>query len=509
MKYLIKAAIFDLDGVLTNTAEQHTRAWKLAFDDYNFRRKNEGKEPYTPFSPEEDYKRYIDGIPRYDGVYNFLQSRRIELPLGTAQDDKDMETICGIGNLKNSIYQKLISEEGVQVLDQNVKIIRSWKEEGIKTAVISSSRNCGKILEATGLTNLFEVRVDGVTSEERNIPGKPAPDIFLTAAKDLGVTPQEALIVEDAQAGVEAGKKGNFRLVIGIKNASNEKELLEKGANVVVSNLQELDLEFKKSKKPGVLPSALKSFKQLSENFEEAPPLLFLDFDGTLSPIVEHHNDAEISDEMRGLVEELAGKYPVAVVSGRGLADVKKRVALPELYYAGSHGFEISGPDGFARDHEDAVQVIPVFNELEPILREKLKHIAGIDFERKKFTLAIHYRQVKPEQEQDVHKIVPEVLRNYPKVAAAGGKKVIEIKPAIDWHKGKAVEFLKSVLSDKKNPFSIYLGDDVTDEDAFKYVSNGLGILVGDHGVATYAEYHLEDLEQVKQFFEKLLNLKT
>ncbi len=507
MKYPIKAAIFDLDGVITKTAEQHTRAWKLAFDEYNSRRKKEGKEPFQPFSPKEDYKRFIDGIPRYDGVYNFLQSRGIDLPRGTRDDDQDEETICGIGNLKNNIYQNLISEEGVQVLEKNVERIKAWKEEGIKTAVISSSKNCQKILELTGVSDLFEVRVDGITSEEKNIPGKPAPDIFLTAAKELGVTPQEALIVEDAQAGIEAGRKGNFRLVIGIKNASNEKELLDKGADRVVDNLQELHLEFKKSKDPKVLPSALKCFGQLSGNFQGEAPLLFLDFDGTLSPIVEHHNDAEISDEMRNLVEELAEKYPVAVVSGRGLVDVRKRVGLPEIFYAGSHGFEIAGPNGFSRDHEEAVKVIPVFNEIEPILKEKLANIVGVDFERKKFTLAIHYRQVKPEQEQEVHSIVEAVLNDHPQVSAAGGKKVIEIRPAIDWHKGRAVEFLKKELSRKKDAFSIYVGDDVTDEDAFHYVGNGLGILVGDHGRETYADYRLEDLEQVKQFFIKMLKV--
>ncbi|HER40200.1 MAG TPA: trehalose-phosphatase, partial [Salinimicrobium catena] len=247
-------------------------------------------------------------------------------------------------------------------------------------------------------------------------------------------------------------------------------------------------------------------FGQLVENFKDVSPLLFLDFDGTLSPIVEHHEDAEISEEMRSLVRELSKKYPVAVVSGRGLSDVKKRMGLPDLFYAGSHGFEISGPGGFARDHEEAVKVMPVFNELEPLLKEKLDHIPGVDFERKKFTLAVHYRQVKQEQEQEVHDVVAAVLKDHPQVIGAGGKKVIEIRPAIDWHKGKAVEFLKKELSKEKDPFSVYIGDDVTDEDAFKFVVNGLGILVGYHGLETYADYHLEDLEQVKQFFRKLLN---
>lgn len=506
MKYAIRAAILDLDGVLTQTASQHARAWEMAFDEYNRKRREKGKEPFKPFEIEKDYPEYIDGIPRYDGVSAFLNSRGIELPFGSPEDDKDKETVCGIGNLKNGLYQKLISEEGVKVFEKNIATIRAWKEQGIKTAVISSSKNCKNILELAGLTDLFEVRVDGITSEEQNITGKPAPDIFLEAARQLNVPPQEALIVEDAQAGVEAGRNGEFRLVIGIKNASNESQLLEKGADVVVDNLEELHLEFKKRREARVLPSALKCFGQLVENFKNVTPLLFLDFDGTLSPIVEHHEDAEISEEMRSLVRELAKKYPVAVVSGRGLSDVKKRMGLPDLFYAGSHGFEISGPGGFARDHEEAVKVMPVFNELEPLLKVKLDHIPGVGFERKKFTLAVHYRQVKQEQEQEVHDVVGAVLKDHPQVIGAGGKKVIEIRPAIDWHKGKAVEFLKKELSKEKDPFSIYIGDDVTDEDAFKFVVNGLGILVGYHGMETYADYHLEDLEQVKQFFRKLLN---
>lgn len=263
----------------------------------------------------------------------------------------------------------------------------------------------------------------------------------------------------------------------------------------------------KEGKNPTDLPSALKEFLTLTKEFKEDKPLLFLDFDGTLSPIVEHHEDAAISEEMRELVKALAEKYPVAVVSGRGLSDVKKRVNLPDLFYAGSHGFEISGPNNFASDHEEAVKVIPVFNEIEPILKRKLAKIQGVDFERKKFTLAIHYRQVKQELESQVHELVSEVLQDHPEVIKADGKKVIEIRPAIDWHKGKAVEFLKKELSKKNNPQALYIGDDVTDEDAFEYDTNGIGILVGEHGRKTFADYRLEDIEEVKELFHRLLKL--
>lgn len=265
-------------------------------------------------------------------------------------------------------------------------------------------------------------------------------------------------------------------------------------------------MESKKEKFPAELPSALTHFQKITEAFQQDKPLLFLDFDGTLAPIVEHHEQAAISEDMRSLVKELAGKFPVAVVSGRGLADVKKRVGLPKLFYAGSHGFEISGPHGFSKDNEEAVKLLPVFEEIEPLLKEKLSHIDGVDFERKKFTLAIHYRQVSAEQEDEVHSNVSDILVKYPELSKADGKKVIEVRPAIDWHKGRAVNFLKKELSTKTNPFSIYIGDDVTDEDAFEYVDNGIGILVGEHGRQTYADFGVENIEEVKQFFRRLLD---
>ncbi|WP_373058408.1 trehalose-phosphatase [Zunongwangia sp. H14] len=253
------------------------------------------------------------------------------------------------------------------------------------------------------------------------------------------------------------------------------------------------------------LPSALEHEKELREKFNKIKPLFFLDFDGTLAPIVEHHEDAAISEEMRELVLQLSKKYPTAVVSGRGMKDVSQRVNLPQLYYAGSHGFEISGPGNFLKENDEAQKVLPKFDEIEPLLREELKDIRGVDFERKKFTLAIHYRQVKEEMADEVHHRVATVLKSYPDLKKADGKKVIEIRPSIDWHKGKAVEFLKTQLGEKDQDYSVYIGDDVTDEDAFKYVKHGLGILVGDHGHETSADYALKDLDEVKQFFELLL----
>ena len=243
----IKAVICDLDGVITDTARQHARAWKATFDRYNERRREQGKDTYREFSIAEDYPEYIDGVPRYDGVERFLQSRDIDLPYGSPEDAPEEETICGLGNAKNERFHELLETEGVTVLEPNVSQVRAWRDQGLRTAIISSSRNCRRILELAGLTDLFEVRIDGVVSEARGIPGKPAPDIFLAAARDLQVEPAAAMVVEDSLAGISAGAAGDFGLLIAIEGAPARNALLERGADRVVRNLQALDLELNKT----------------------------------------------------------------------------------------------------------------------------------------------------------------------------------------------------------------------------------------------------------------------
>ncbi|MDQ3192893.1 MAG: trehalose-phosphatase [Bacteroidota bacterium] len=501
----LQAAIIDLDGVITRTATQHAKAWKSMFDKYNELRRKEGKQTYSPFIKEEDYPKLIDGIPRYDGVEEFLKSRNIKLPYGSPDDKSGKETICGLGNWKNTLFHKIIKEEGVEVFEDNIEAIKNWKKQGIKTAVISSSRNCKEILEATGLENLFDARVDGIISIERNIKGKPAPDIFLEAAKDLDVKPENAMIVEDSRAGIEAGKRGNFRLVVGIKNGSNMEELMNKGADKVVENLKTIDITCKETHSAKELPSALENILELKKKLEKVTTLLFLDFDGTLTPIVENHDDAAISDEMRALIERLAAKYSISIISGRGLSDVKARVGLNNIYYAGSHGFEISGPNNFFKENDEAQKVLPVFEELEPELKNKLKEIEGVRFERKKFTLAVHYRQVAKEKEKEVLAIIEKTVQNYKDVKMGEGKKVVEIRPNLNWDKGSAVEMLIQELTTTGNDFlPVYIGDDITDEDAFKTLIGGIGILVGEHGKKSYADFHLENVEEVKEFLDQL-----
>jgi beta-phosphoglucomutase family hydrolase len=231
----IKACLLDMDGVLTDTASTHARAWKQTFDELLARHPGQ-----APFDLDSDYKAYVDGKTRYDGVQSFLSSRGIELPRGTADDSPEDETVSGVGNRKNELVQRLIAEDGVIVYDGSVRFVREARAAGLKTAVVSSSANTPQILAAAGITDLFDARVDGVVIADEGLPGKPAPDSFLRGAELLGVPASAGAVFEDALAGVQAGRAGNFGLVVGVDRAGNPQALLDHGADTVVSDLGEL-----------------------------------------------------------------------------------------------------------------------------------------------------------------------------------------------------------------------------------------------------------------------------
>jgi len=242
-KYLFEAVIFDLDGVITRTALVHSHAWKKMFDDYLRYREDKFGEPFKEFTQKEDYLPYVDGKPRYEGVKSFLESRGILIPFGDPSDEVEMETVCGLGNRKNITFNEVLVREGVSVYESTVQLIHDLKKTGIKVGVASSSKNCEAVLEAAGLISLIETRVDGVVSAEMGLKGKPEPDIFTTAARNLGVKPHNAVVVEDATSGVSAGRAGNFGLVLGIAREENNHELLINGADIVVNDISETSME--------------------------------------------------------------------------------------------------------------------------------------------------------------------------------------------------------------------------------------------------------------------------
>jgi beta-phosphoglucomutase family hydrolase len=235
----IRACLFDLDGVLTPTALVHAAAWKQMFDAYLRERAAQTGQPFEPFDAAADYERYVDGKPRYDGVRSFLASRGIELSEGTPADPAGAETVCGLGNRKDELVVDLL-RRGVEPYPGSVRYVRAVRDAGLHRAVVSASVHCAEVLEAAGIADLFEVRIDGIVAAERRLRGKPAPDTFLAAAEGLGVPPSAAAVFEDALAGVEAGRAGGFGFVVGVDRVGQAEALREHGADVVVSDLAEL-----------------------------------------------------------------------------------------------------------------------------------------------------------------------------------------------------------------------------------------------------------------------------
>ena len=232
--------LFDLDGVLTDTAALHASAWQHMFDEFLKPWAKDHDEPFVPFDLGRDYPRYLDGKPRYDGVRSFLESRSISLPQGTPDDPPDALTVDGLGNRKNDLVQQLLESEGVSPFPGSVTLLHHLRAIGLKTAVVSSSKNCKAVIEAAGIADQFDERVDGWDVEVGGIAGKPAPDTFVEAARRLGVPVERGVVFEDALAGVQAGKAGGFGLVIGVDRARQAEALHEHGADVVVQDLAEL-----------------------------------------------------------------------------------------------------------------------------------------------------------------------------------------------------------------------------------------------------------------------------
>ncbi len=503
----IDALIFDMDGVVTNTRSTHEQAWKELFDAFL---KNNGKKEMQP----DDYARYLDGKPRYEGVKSFLQARQIDLPYGKTDDPPGEDTVCGLGNRKDEIFNTLIEKEGAERYPDAVEKIEKWRKKGLKTAIVSSSKNCEKIIAYAGAAHLFDVRVDGVISEERNLTGKPHPDIFLEAARELGVRPENSIVFEDAISGVEAGQKGFFGLVAGVARFENRDVLLQHGADITFTTFEDFNLFEDESLAGYFRPSRPLVFSGEADLFDKlssSKPVFFLDYDGTLTPIVNKPEDAVLSDSMRDTLAKLAELFTVAIVTGRDVEDVQQLVGLDNLIYSGSHGYITTGPDGMYMEHERSDEIIALLDMVEKDLHDLMDNrVEGVQIERKRYAIAVHYRNAEEKDVPFVYQVVERLLERHDGLKTGEGKKIVEIKPDIDWHKGKAVRWIMDKLgvSDKPGLLPLFIGDDVTDEDAFRALSdNGVGILVENHGQQTAAAYSLKNVFQVEQFFKKIIEM--
>jgi trehalose 6-phosphate phosphatase len=499
------AVIFDLDGVVTRTARVHAAAWKKLFDAFLAGREG---EDFEPFSVEKDYLLYVDGRPRYEGVKSFLGSRGIELPFGESGEEPGWKTVCGLGNMKNRFFREHLQEEGVDVYPDTLDLLRSLGERGFATAIISSSRNCLDVLAAAGVEGLVDAVVDGNDSARLGLSGKPAPDVFLEAARRLEVDPRRAVVVEDALAGVEAGRRGGFGCVIGVDRSGQAEALREQGADRVVRGLGEVTVAGAGERPSDELSSALENAAEIARCAMNGRLAVFLDYDGTLTPIVDRPERAYFPEAAREAVRNLAELCTVAVVSGRDLQDVRRLVGIEEIFYAGSHGFDIAGPQGWHLDYQQGIEYLPSLDLAEEELKRQLENLEGVLVERKRFAVAVHFRRVAEERRREVEAAFDEVLGGHSNLRKSGGKMIFELRPDIDWDKGKAVSWLLAQLGlEGPGVLPLYLGDDLTDEDAFRELrrrGEGLGIVVREELRVTAAHYALEHTGEVRQFLQAL-----
>lgn len=500
---LLDAVVFDTDGVLTRTASVHFSAWKAVLDPVLAGLAvGAAARPLT----DADYRHHIDGIGRYDGVAALLASRGIELPWGDPDDAPGHDTVCAVGNLKNRAFADAIAEQGVAPYLSTRHLIDALHAEGIRTAAISASRNCRAVLDAAGMLDLFEVVVDGNDVATLGLAGKPDPAIFLEAANRLGTEIARTAVVEDAEAGVQAGRAGGFGLVVGFDRTRHPGRLAA-AADLVVpdaADLQLRDRRLGRDPHPQArlrdLPDALHDH-DVARMLEGRPVAVFLDYDGTLTPIVPRPEDATLAPHTRDALVELARVCTVGIISGRDLDDVSTMVDVPGLWVAGSHGFDVRAPDGTRTQFEQGAAALPALDEAELALVDAIAAAPGARVERKRFAIAVHYRQVDNGDVAGLEAAVQALADGSPALRMAGGKKIFELRPAADWHKGAALSWLLEATGSGSDTLAVFIGDDVTDEDALDRVrSSGLGVVVGDEERSTAAHCRLDEPDRVAAF---------
>jgi alpha,alpha-trehalase len=374
------------------------------------------------------------------------------------------------------------------------------------------------VLRAAGMLDLFDVRVDGNDAAAIGFPGKPAPDVFLEAARRLGVEPGEAGVVEDAISGVMAGRAGGFGLVVGLDRTRNP-EPLAAFADIVVPDLADLGVVAIAGVDDGAevhrvvparawlpdLPDALTDF-DLSRQVAGKTVAVFCDYDGALTPIVGRPEDAAIPTATLAALEALAARTVVGVVSGRDLADVMAMVPTERVWFAGSHGFDVRKPDGTREEFTEGAAALPELASADAQLAERLVAIEGAWAERKRFAIAVHYRAVPDDRIAELESLVSDVAAAHGALRMTGGKKVFELRPDIEWHKGRAVRWLVEAAGlDPTTTLAIFVGDDVTDEDGFEEVRDrGVGVVVGTEDRHTAAHLRVDDPDSTRALLERL-----
>ncbi|MDT7765825.1 MAG: alpha,alpha-trehalase, partial [Mycobacterium sp.] len=394
--------------------------------------------------------------------------------------------------------------DDVPLFAATVDLARKLQDIGVAAAAYSSSPRCQQALKAAGVDDLFGVCIDGIAGE-RGVAEKPDPAVLLEATHLLGVRPQRCVVVENSAAGVAAGRDGGFALVVGIDGTGGADDLARHGADVVLSDLADVAVRTG-DKRISELPNALASYGQLIGITSARESILFLDYDGTLSPIVSDPTAARLVDGAAEALERVAGVCPVAILSGRDLADVRSRVDIPGVWYAGSHGFELTGPDGTHHQNEAAAVFIPVLERAAAELSTRLAQIPGVRVEHKRFAVAVHYREVAQERVGEIVAAAHQ-LGARDGLRVTSGRKLVELRPDLDWDKGTTLAWIRDRIDASGSLLPIYIGDDLTDEDAFDAIKfDGIGIVVGhdeDGDRKTAAHFTLQSPDEVREFIQR------
>lgn len=388
----------------------------------------------------------------------------------------------------------LADAEGGPMFESTIKLARKLLDVGVATAACSLRPDGQQLLKAAGIEDYFGVCVDGVPTAA-----------LADCTRRLGVRAERSVVVDDACAGVAAAHDAGFALVIGVDRAGHADRLLSCGADVVVADLDDVGVRTG-DRQMSALPDAVKSYGQLIGVLGARDPVLFFDYDGTLSPIVADPDAAALVDGAAEALEILASQCPVAILSGRDLADIRTRVPIPGIWYAGSHGFELTEPDGTYHRNEKAGAAIGVLERAAAELGECLAEIPGARVEHKRFAVAVHYREVAPEH---IGAIVAATHKfgQQDGLRVTNGRKIVELRPDIDWDKGTTLNWIRARIDPDGSKMPIYIGDDLTDEDAFEAIQyDGIGIVVRHHEDGdrkTTARFSLQNPDEVREFVRR------
>ncbi len=490
----LDAMIFALEDVVVDTAAIRSVVWSDALGDFS-------SHP-APFTGD-DYRRFVDGVSHVDAVASVLSSRGIDLPRGAPSDSTTEETVWGFANRVEESFRTHIMRERVPVFDSAVELVRRLQSAGVRTAAVSSSPDAEQILEAAGVGGLFP----SPPARMRDANGWAA---LVETARALGASPSRTGVVHGTRAGVRASRQDGFALVIGVDCTGEVERLRGAGADVVVSDLSRVEFRGGTHRLSDI-PDALTSRHQSAAILRTRQPAVFLDFDGTVAEIVNDPAAAQLVDGVATELARLARNCPVGVISGRDLADVQARVGVPGIWYAGSHGFELVGPDGQGYQNDTALVAAPSLDRVTSTLTDRLGSFPGVLLERKRFAVAVHHRNVEADLVDDVVAAVYAVAAGEPGLRATSGRKVTELQLDVDWDKGRALSWVLDHVSESDDLLPIYIGDDLTDEDAFDAIEGrGFGIVVrhdegGDR--RSSAQYAVDGPAQVHELLQRIADL--